>query len=62
MPALGDVNVLPALVPDRHAFHGLAAGWVDGVSVGEAVVCRAAAGHTNGPRDGALPFPKARER
>ena len=42
MPALCDVNVLLALVTDRHALHALAVRWADRVPVGEAVVCRVA--------------------
>lgn len=42
MPALCDVNVLLALVTDRHALHSLAARWTDSVPAGEAVVCRVA--------------------
>lgn len=40
VPALCDVNVLLALVTDRHALHGLAVRWSDGISAGEAVLCR----------------------
>ena len=39
MPALFDVNVLLALATDRHASHVAAARWIDGVTVGEAVIC-----------------------
>jgi hypothetical protein len=42
VPVLCDVNLLLALVTDRHALHGLAVLWVDSVPVGEAVVCRVA--------------------
>jgi toxin-antitoxin system PIN domain toxin len=40
VPALCDVNVLLALVTDRHAFHGLALRWAEGVATGGAVLCR----------------------
>jgi toxin-antitoxin system PIN domain toxin len=40
VPALCDVNVLLALVTDRHALHGLAARWAESVPAGEAVLCR----------------------
>jgi toxin-antitoxin system PIN domain toxin len=42
VPALCDVNVLLALVTDRHAFHGLAARWADSVPGDGAVLCRVA--------------------
>jgi toxin-antitoxin system PIN domain toxin len=42
VPALCDVNVLLALVTDRHAFHSLAARWLESVSAGEAILCRLA--------------------
>ena len=42
MPALCDVNILLALVTDRHAFHDLAVGWVESIPVGGAVLCRVA--------------------
>lgn len=42
VPALCDVNVLLALVTDRHALHGLAASWAETVPPGGAVVCRTA--------------------
>lgn len=40
MPALCDVNVLLALVTDRHARHAVAVRWLDSVAAGEAVICR----------------------
>ena len=40
MPALCDVNVLLALVTDRHALHGLAVRWAESVPAGEVVLCR----------------------
>ena len=40
MPALCDVNVLLALVTDRHALNGLAVRWAESVPAGEAVLCR----------------------
>jgi toxin-antitoxin system PIN domain toxin len=40
VPALCDVNVLLALVTDRHALHRLAARWSEGVAAGEAILCR----------------------
>ena len=40
MPALCDVNVLLALVTDRHTHHVDAVRWLGGVSPSEAVVCR----------------------
>jgi toxin-antitoxin system PIN domain toxin len=40
--ALCDVNVLLALVTDRHALHGLAARWLEDIGPGEAVLCRVA--------------------
>ena len=42
MSALCDVNVLLALVTDRHALHGFAVRWLEDVYSGEAVVCRIA--------------------
>jgi toxin-antitoxin system PIN domain toxin len=36
------VNVLLALVTDRHALHGLAVRWAGSVPAGEAVLCRVA--------------------
>ncbi|MFV1968339.1 MAG: TA system VapC family ribonuclease toxin [Pirellulaceae bacterium] len=42
MPALCDVNVLLALVTDRHAHHTDAVRWMDRVPSGQAVVCRVA--------------------
>ena len=42
VPALCDVNVLLALVADRHAFHDLADRWAESVRVGEAILCRVA--------------------
>lgn len=42
MPVLCDVNVLLALVTDRHAHHATAVRWLDSVAAGEAVICRVA--------------------
>ena len=42
MPMLCDVNVLLALVTDRHAAHTAAVRWLDGVPAGEATICRMA--------------------
>ena len=42
MPALCDVNVLLALVTDRHAHHAEAVNWLEGVAADEAVICRVA--------------------
>ena len=42
VPALCDVNVLLALTTDRHALHATAVRWLEGVSVGGAVICRIA--------------------
>jgi len=42
MPTLCDVNVLLALVTDRHAHHATAVGWLDSVAAREAVICRVA--------------------
>lgn len=42
MPALCDVNVLLALVTDRHAHHAVAVHWLDGVAASEAAICRVA--------------------
>ncbi|MBI2192482.1 MAG: PIN domain-containing protein [Planctomycetes bacterium] len=36
------MSVLLPLVTDRHAHHACAIRWMDGVSVGEAIVCRMA--------------------
>jgi len=40
VPALCDVNVLLALVTDRHALHGVSVRWSEGVPTGGAVLCR----------------------
>lgn len=40
LAALCDVNVLLALVTDRHAQHAGAMRWFNGVAAGDAVVCR----------------------
>lgn len=40
MPALCDVNVLLALVTDRHAMHPVAARWAEGLPADGAVLCR----------------------
>ena len=40
MPVLCDVNLLLALVTDRHEHHTLAAQWVETISTGEVIVCR----------------------
>jgi uncharacterized protein len=40
MPALCDVNVLLALVTDRHAFHSRAVHWAESVPASGAVLCR----------------------
>ena len=42
MPALCDVNVLLALVTDRHALHGLSVRWSESIPAAGAVVCRVA--------------------
>jgi toxin-antitoxin system PIN domain toxin len=42
VPALCDVNVLLALVNNRHAFHGLAVRWADSVPAAGVVLCRIA--------------------
>ena len=42
MPTLCDVNVLLALVTDRHAHHAAAVRWFEPLSAGDAVVCRVA--------------------
>jgi uncharacterized protein len=42
VPMLCDVNVLLALVTDRHAFHAAAVDWLDGVPAGGATICRIA--------------------
>lgn len=42
MPALCDVNVLLALVSDRHVFHDSAAHWAETLPANEAVICRVA--------------------
>ena len=42
MPVICDVNLLLALVTDRHAHHAEAVHWLDGVSADEAVTCRVA--------------------
>lgn len=42
VPTLCDVNVLLALVTDRHAAHTAAVHWLDGVSAGDATICRVA--------------------
>jgi toxin-antitoxin system PIN domain toxin len=39
---LCDVNVLLALVTDRHAFHAAAVDWLDGMPAGGATICRIA--------------------
>lgn len=40
MPVLCDVNLLLALVTDRHTHHPLAERWMEKLSAGEVVVCR----------------------
>lgn len=40
MPVLLDVNVLLALVADRHAHHVIAKHWIHDMSAGDAVICR----------------------
>jgi toxin-antitoxin system PIN domain toxin len=42
VPALCDVNVLLALVADRHALHDLAVRWAESIPAGEAILCRLA--------------------
>jgi len=42
VPTLCDVNVLLALVTDRHAAHTAAVSWLDGVPTGDAAICRIA--------------------
>jgi uncharacterized protein len=42
VPMLCDVNVLLALVTDRHVAHAAAGRWLDGVPAGEATICRMA--------------------
>jgi len=42
VPALCDVNVLLALVTNRHSLHGLAARWAESIPAGGAVLCRVA--------------------
>jgi uncharacterized protein len=42
VPMLCDVNVLLALVTDRHTFHAAAVRWLDGVPAGGATICRIA--------------------
>jgi toxin-antitoxin system PIN domain toxin len=42
VPMLCDVNVLLALVTDRHAAHAAAVRWLDGVPAGGAIICRVA--------------------
>lgn len=42
VPTLCDVNVLLALVTDRHAAHTAAVSWLDGVPAGDAAICRIA--------------------
>ena len=39
---LCDVNVLLALVTDRHAAHTAAVSWLNGVPAGDAAICRIA--------------------
>lgn len=38
---LADVNLVLALVTDRHVHHRVATGWIDGVAFGSMVICRA---------------------
>lgn len=40
MPVLCDVNLLLALVTDRHEHHAIAAQWIENMKSGEVVVCR----------------------
>jgi uncharacterized protein len=42
VPALCDVNVLLALVTERHVHHAAAVRWFDTLPAGAAVVCRVA--------------------
>jgi uncharacterized protein len=42
VPMLCDVNLLLALVTDRHAHHAAAVRWFDTLAAGDAVVCRIA--------------------
>ena len=42
VPTLCDVNVLLALVTDRHAAHTAAVSWLNGVPAGDAAICRIA--------------------
>ena len=42
VPTLCDVNVLLALVTDRHAAHTAAVSWLDGVPAGDVAICRIA--------------------
>lgn len=42
VPMLCDVNVLLALVTDRHAAHAAAVHWLDNVPAGGATICRIA--------------------
>jgi toxin-antitoxin system PIN domain toxin len=42
VPTLCDVNVLLALVTDRHASHAAAVRWFDGLQAGGARICRVA--------------------
>jgi hypothetical protein len=42
LPALCDVNLLIALVTDRHQHHAAAAQWLESAPTGEAVICRIA--------------------
>jgi toxin-antitoxin system PIN domain toxin len=42
VPMLCDVNVLLALVTDRHAAHTAAVSWLGGVPAGDAAICRIA--------------------
>jgi len=40
VPVLLDVNVLLALVADRHAHHVIAKHWIHDMAAGDAVICR----------------------
>jgi predicted nucleic acid-binding protein len=40
LPVLCDVNLLLALVTDRHQHHAIAAQWIEKMQSGEVVVCR----------------------
>ncbi|MDX1654465.1 MAG: VapC toxin family PIN domain ribonuclease, partial [Candidatus Competibacteraceae bacterium] len=42
MAVLADVNLLLALVTDRHAHHGTAMVWLDNMATGEVRICRMA--------------------